>query len=448
MNLAPVFFKPGALNLLNGDLAEGVHASEIDTFATWLAVQRLPIPANIGTPLNNFSEYKEAIHVPQFCEHIGFSLFCAGSGDIDITCSDDSFGSRVYVESPGTTRDTAEWYHVITPLTGSGITTSLNQRALGVTDQASPHFITVTYNVPSTVYVWEIIPRFLIRSASSALPTGSSSSSSSSSAVYFSDSVPVAYYNMEDGIGSTVSDVSSAGNSLDGTKASSTSGQPLWDTTTQVIGSTSLAFDYSDNDAVIVPDNNALDFSTDDPFTISCWIKRPGSADAGTIAGMVTKMAQTSTTDSPFEGYALWFNDTQQRRPSFLLYKNVTGLQQLRVQASSLAFTDTDTDWHHILVTYNGNSDLDGVTMYIDGSVVTTSLEMSDTLPAGADITTSTDLCIGGFISNTFDNSRIYKFAGNIDEVAIWSKELSASEVAAVWNSGNAADLTNGIPSP
>jgi hypothetical protein len=163
---------------------------------------------------------------------------------------------------------------------------------------------------------------------------------------------------------------------------------------------------------------------------------------------MVTKMAQSSTVDSPFEGYALWFIDTQQRRPAFLLYRNDPTLQQLRVQASSLAFTDTDTEWHHILVTYNGNSDLDGVTMYIDGSSVALSLASTDSLPSGTDITTATDMCLGGFINNAASNTRIYSFTGNMDEVAIWDKELSSDEVSAVYNSGSGVDLTNGIPEP
>ena len=34
----------------------------------------------------------------------------------------------------------------------------------------------------------------------------------------------------------------------------------------------------------------------------------------------------------------------------------------------------------------------------------------------------------------------------HMDEVAIWSKELSAAEVAASYNGGAGADLTNGIP--
>jgi len=438
MNLAPTIFKPGALELLNGDLAEGIHASDLDTFATWLAVQRPPIPPNIGAPMNNFSEYKETIHVPQFCEHIGFSLFCAGSGDVDISCSDDSYGCRVYVQSPGTTRDKGEWYHVTTPLTGSGATTSLNQRALALDDDYAPHTVTVTYSVPSGVYVWEVVPRFLPRSVDSPLP--------SSIVAYFASSVPVGYWSMDDGTGSTVSDISSAGNNLDGTKASAVSGQPLWDTSSKVLGGASLQFDQADTDAVIVPDDDVLDFSTDDAFSISCWVKRSTSY-SGNVAGLVTKSAASSTVDSPFEGYALWFNDTEQRRPSFLLYRQVSGTEQLRVQADALAFADSDTDWHHILVTYDGSSDLSGVTMYIDGTSVAISLATSDTLPPGTDITTATDLCFGGFINNASTNSRIYPFAGNLDEVAIWSKELSSAEAAAVYNGGIARTLVNGIRS-
>ena len=125
-------------------------------------------------------------------------------------------------------------------------------------------------------------------------------------------------------------------------------------------------------------------------------------------------------------------------------------LQQLRVQADSLVFENTDTNWHNIVATYNGNSNLDGVKIYIDGSSVSTELEPGhpDTLPPGADITTSTPLVIGGIVNNTAANpvQRLWPFNGNMDEIAIWSKELSAAEVAASYNGGAGVDLTNGIP--
>ncbi len=428
------YYTPGTWEPLNGHLPDGIHAGDVDMFATWLATLRMPIPAGIGAAMND-QTYTELIHVPQYCEQLGFLILAGGSGNLDISCSDDAYEMRIKVNSldtNGSTRDEATWHQVNTPI-GNVSSDTLN-RTLELTDQAYPHIVTVELDVPSGVYLWEVVPFFLPRSLESDLPA------------LFAESVPVAYWNMEDGSGSTVSDVSSAGNNLDGTKASDTVGQPLWDTSTSVYGSTSLVFDYADDDAVIVPDDAALDFSTDDAFSISCWIKR-ASSNSGTTVGIVSKMAQSSAVDSPFEGYALWFNDTDQRRLAFLLYRNVSGLQQLRVQTTDLAFGSSDTDWHHVLVTYNGNSDLSGVTMYVDGASVAIELQSADTLPSGADITTDTDMCFGGLIGIASTNSRIWPFSGNMDEVAIWSKELSANEVAAVWNGGNGNDLTEGIPS-
>ena len=264
---------------------------------------------------------------------------------------------------------------------------------------------------------------------------------------YFADSVPVGYWTFEDGSGDTVADVSSAGNNLSGSRVSDQLNQPIWDTSTKVRGSYSLLFDHQDDDSVVVPDNDVLDFSTDDPFSISCWFKRGGSSPSQ-IGGLVVKSAQTSFggVDSPFEGYSLYFNDTQQRRLAFYLYRNITGIEQLRIQADAYLALD-DTDWHNVVVTYDGSSDFSGVNMYLDGSSYAISLEATDTLDPGDDITTSTALCFGGFINNTSNNSGIYNFKGNMDEVAMWGKELSSEEVSAIYNSGSAQDLADGIPS-
>ena len=271
---------------------------------------------------------------------------------------------------------------------------------------------------------------------------------------YYANSVPLAYWTMENGSGATVTDRSSAGNNLNGTRATTAPGgdRPAWDSSTKVRGVYSLNFAASNatnGDHVTVPDNNLLDFSTDDPFTISAWIKRGGNGTGQPAHGIVTKAAQASSTDSPFEGYALWFGgsgDSQQRRVSFYLYRNITTIQQLRVQSTNLVFATTDLNWHNIVATYNGNSNLSGVKIYVGGSSIDIELEASDTLSPGMDITTSTPLSIGSFINNAQTGNIFYPFVGNIDEVAIWTKELSAEEVAASYNSGAGVDLANGIP--
>ena len=272
----------------------------------------------------------------------------------------------------------------------------------------------------------------------------SSEKREATSADVWDDSVPVGYWDMSDGSGTTLSDVSSAGNNLDGTlHASPGDAGPAWDTSNKVRGSNSLDFNGSgDSDRVIIDDNSALDFNVDDTFSISCWIKR-SAVSGGAYAGLVCKMAQTSAADDAWEGYALYLKGSTQKQPKFLLYDGSGTDEELRVAGPATAINDTD--WHHLVVTYNGNAALSGVKMYLDNSALSLS-QVTDTLETDDDILTSTDMILGAFINNTSTNSTIYHFNGNMDEIAIWNKELSSDEVADLYNGGDGADLTDGIP--
>lgn len=267
---------------------------------------------------------------------------------------------------------------------------------------------------------------------------------------YYSNSVPLAYWNFDQGSGQTVNDVSSAGNSLNGTKSTNSGplNRPAWDTTNKVRGNSSLLFAANTNDAVVVPDNNLLDFNTDDTFSISCWLKRSGGTP-NQEGGFVTKMANVAggSNDSAYQGYALYTFDTLQKRPALLLLRDLSSNDFLRVIATD-ASTLNDTNFHNLVVTYNGNSDLSGVKMYLDGSSIALT-EETDNLGISDSILTNTALAIGGFVDNpdsTSQGNQVLNFDGNMDEVAIWTKVLSAAEVTAIYNSGSGVDLTNGIP--
>ena len=72
--------------------------------------------------------------------------------------------------------------------------------------------------------------------------------------------------------------------------------------------------------------------------------------------------------------------------------------------------------------------------------------ETTDTLDTSDDIITTTDFSIGARGKGRTVSGTRNHFDGNIDEVAIWSKALSTDEIADVYNSGDANDLTDGIP--
>ena len=262
------------------------------------------------------------------------------------------------------------------------------------------------------------------------------------------DSIPVGYWDMSDESGATVSDVSSAGNDLDGTRhGDSGDAGPVWDTTNKVRGDASLNFIDNYSDRVYVSDNSALDFNVDDTFSLSCWLKRGSGTPPVGYGGLIAKMAQTGKTssgDGVFEGYTLWLESVQ-KAPAFFIYAPHPN-PVLHVRSTDLAIVN-DQEWHHLLVTYNGAASEAGTIIYLDGSAIATD-EVADTLATDDDILNSTELSIGCVVNNANASppSSIYHFNGNIDEVAIWNKVLSSDEVADVYNTGGGNDLTDGIP--
>tara|TARA_R110002167_G_scaffold6163_1_gene28056 strand:+ start:1148 stop:2044 length:897 start_codon:yes stop_codon:yes gene_type:complete len=254
------------------------------------------------------------------------------------------------------------------------------------------------------------------------------------------DSIPVGYWDMSDGTGIELSDVSSAGNDLNGTLKGASDDYPVWDSTNKIRGSYSLLFNDGSSQATWMADNDVLDFNVDDSFSMSAWIKRENLLTAN--ASIAAKLSQYSTSpDTNYEGYELYLKGGKQ--PTFLLYQD--GSNKLETHGGATTEIN-DTDWHHILVTYSGNADLSGVQIYIDGAAATMT-ETTDTLDTSDDIVTTTDFSIGarGKGRTTGAGTRNH-FDGNIDEVAIWSKALSTDEIADVYNDGDANDLTDGIP--
>jgi len=100
----------------------------------------------------------------------------------------------------------------------------------------------------------------------------------------------------------------------------------------------------------------------------------------------------------------------------------------------------TDGEWHHIVITYVGSSSTaQAVKLYADGNYVGYSKSRSSALNV-KDFTIGTLRYDGG--------SRISQsFSGYISQVSMWTSELSASDVTALYGSGNMPDpRTIGTP--
>lgn len=147
-------------------------------------------------------------------------------------------------------------------------------------------------------------------------------------------------------------------------------------------------------------------------FTIETWIRRASS---------------TIVTNSPFPGFDQGiFFAYGQNGYGFLIDRvsNRIGLSNIGVAGIiSPAMPVTDTNFHHVAVTKTGNQ----VVFYVDG-VASGPFTFNQTF----DFTTNA--AIGARGDNIVQNA----FFGDIDELSIYNRPLSAAEIAAIFNAGTA----------
>jgi hypothetical protein len=121
----------------------------------------------------------------------------------------------------------------------------------------------------------------------------------------------------------------------------------------------------------------------------------------------------------------------------YMLRHNVGGQIYIQLRSSSnrshtFNSTLTSSVWQHLVFTYSGSSNISGAKLYLN-DVIDTNLPGS------------------GGLSGTWLEGQSFKlgsrgssfyFSGNIDEVTVWDKELTASEVSEIYNSGSPIDPT------
>jgi hypothetical protein len=85
------------------------------------------------------------------------------------------------------------------------------------------------------------------------------------------------------------------------------------------------------------------------------------------------------------------------------------------------------SDWTHLVVTFNSGK----LQLFLNGSLV-----IEHPLPIAGPVAENGGLVIGGHRSGTGRN-----FDGLIDEVAIWNRVLTPSEITSLYNSGSAVEI-------
>ena len=168
-----------------------------------------------------------------------------------------------------------------------------------------------------------------------------------------------------------------------------------------------LNFNATDNNRLVVADNNALDMTS--ALTVEAWVYPTKNSGVQTI---VSKLSSAQA-----YGYKLT-SDNGWSNVFFHLYFNTGNLNIV----SEVALTPTMLNsWHHIAATYDGTN----MKIFIDG------IEAKSVSQTGNIKTNTNDLVIGAQRSSSGNNDSDFTnyFEGSLDEVRIWNVARSAAQI-------------------
>lgn len=178
-----------------------------------------------------------------------------------------------------------------------------------------------------------------------------------------------------------------------------------------------LSFDGT-NDYVSMSDSDAIDFGAGSDFSVALWVRAPSTQSETVNSDNAILEKWAGTGGYP---YALRINNQTygvSGDRGKLVFRRYDGTYSPAVVSVSAA---NDNIWHHVVGTKNGSV----LTLYVDGV----------TSGTGTDTT----------VSSTTNNASLYvgarggtinRFMGSIDDVRIYSRALSATEVVALYNQG------------
>lgn len=181
-----------------------------------------------------------------------------------------------------------------------------------------------------------------------------------------------------------------------------------------------LNLDNSTTGIVTVADHALLRTSQD--VTMTAWVRAVSNAEAGFVCGRLY--------NTPNEGYGMYLD---------------AGTNPVRIGFHGLSFGPqvTDyalppnafTDWHHYALTFNGSAASGSrvVSFYLDGDLIDTNTGLTDGIPHPTGI----DYLVGNRTGSTLS-----MFGGDVWDNRVWSRVLSADEIAAVCL-GRPVDVTS-----
>jgi len=222
----------------------------------------------------------------------------------------------------------------------------------------------------------------------------------------------IAYYKLDGTSGAVVND--SSGNENDGTVYGATPANDRF-------GNPDRAFRFDgDDDSIVIPDSNSLNFSDDNRMTLSAWVKL-GSYDQPNNKRIIGRWSQSLNEREFYLGLTTdtWLGPANH----FVFAVNDDGGPE-----STEIYSQTHFDiskWYHVVGVYDGSF----IRLYVD-----TEQEASSPYTAGI-YNGIENLYIGS--DHSPPEAPSYSLDGIIDEVRMYERALSEAEVLALYSQGD-----------
>ena len=199
-----------------------------------------------------------------------------------------------------------------------------------------------------------------------------------------------------------------------------------------------FSMEFDGTSYIVASSNQSLGITNS--ISISTWVKFPLNYDGGGNPRRGYIISENNL-GAPLMNFSLYF---QGRSPSIsFLFYNTDGTQNLlNVPNADL----NNNQWHHIVATYDGTTNTNGINVYID-TVKTSATALSTGMRSTSNV--------GTLIGATRESNARDKVQGNLDELAVWNGSvISESTVQDIYNatannSGKVYDLnqvTEGAP--
>ena len=180
-------------------------------------------------------------------------------------------------------------------------------------------------------------------------------------------------------------------------------------------GRTFASFDGVD-DYISIPHDASIDFGTD--FSVSMWVNTTQTSK-GTL---FQKYNGTSGTDPSILTLFVNYDGTEAGKARFG-YRNSNNVYKYATSTTSI----NDGSWHHVTMQLQGTE----MKLYIDGA-----LEATTTGVASGSFTSSEPIHLGRWYKPWSGEVEAF-YMGAMDEVNIWSRALTADQVATIYSSEN-----------